>query len=178
MRALVICFLTYVAFVLRTVLPLAGEWGPFLPRVDLALLLVIVCRTGGMTGLLTAAAWGLISDALSRGALGIDVLTFVLVAYGTQLLAARGWMQSPLAGSVVTGTAVFVTAVASSLLRFGADQPLDPSELVTTAGGPALTTAIFVFVLCEIWRWIVGRPASGPSASSAQVANRWHMLTE
>lgn len=179
MRVLVIGVLTYIAFVLRTVLPLAGTWGGYAPRVDLALLLLIICRTTGTTSLLTAAVWGLISDGLSRGALGIDVLSFVLVAYGTKLIATRGWMHAPLAGGAVAGAAVLVTSLASTLLRFPVEQQAPHSvELVMTAGGPALTTAVFVSVLYEGWFWIVGRPSGEPRSSSPQVANRWHMLTE
>lgn len=179
MRVLVIAILTYIAFVLRAVLPLAGTWGGFAPRVDMALLLLIVGRTSGATGVLTAAVWGLISDALSRGAVGIDVLSFVLVVYGAQVIAARGWLQNPLAKSAVAGTAVFVTSLASTLLRFPVEQQAaHPVDLMLAAGGPALTTAILVFVLCEGWCWVVGRPSGGPHSSSPQVANRWHMLTE
>lgn len=179
MRVLVIGVLTYIAFVLRSVLPLVGVWGAYAPRADLALLLWIVCRTTGTTGLVTAAVWGLISDALSRGALGIDVLSFVLVVYGTQVIASRGWLHAPLGSGAVAGGAVLVTSLASTLLRFPVEQQAPhPVDLMMAAGGPALTTAILVFVLCEGWFWIVGRPSGEPGSSSPQVANRWHMLTE
>jgi len=179
MRVLVIGSLTYVAFVLRTVLPLGGTWGAWAPRIDLALLLWIVCRSGGTTGLLTAAGWGLISDALSHGALGIDVLSFVLVAYAVQMIAAKGGMHSPLTCGLVAGSAVVVTLLASTFLRFSADQPgPQPFNLMLTVGGPSVSTAVLVFAVCEGWFSIVGRSSSGPRSMSPQVANRWHMLTE
>lgn len=179
MRVIIIGFLTYAAFVLRTILPLAGSWASCAPRVDLAILLWIVCRSGGATGLLTAAVWGLISDALSQGQLGIDVLAYVLTAYGMQTCTARGWTRSPIATGVVSGASAFITSVATGLLRNAPDLPASlAAELAMAAAGPAVATAVFVFLMCEGWSWIAGRPADGARPSSPEVANRWSMLTE
>jgi len=179
MRVIIIGVLTYAAFVLRTVLPLVGSWASYAPRVDLAILLWVACRTGRTTGLLTAAVWGLISDALSQGPLGIDVLAYVLTAYCMQTCAARGWMVSPIATGVISGASAFITSLATGLLRNAPDTPaLRAGELAMAAAGPAAATAVLVFLACESWSWIAGRPADGARSSSPEVANRWHMLTE
>jgi rod shape-determining protein MreD len=177
MRIFLWIILIYAAFVCRTTMPLMGDWAAYGPRLELALVFGMICPTGGTAGVVCAAGCGLLSDGLTGGLLGIDLVGFVVAGYALQLVVLRGGLHAPWSRGVATGAAVLATSLFSGGLRGGMESRDDFVRLLTESAGSAGATALLVFALCGVWGWIVG-DSSEREPTSPDVANRWRMLTE
>jgi rod shape-determining protein MreD len=179
MKILFLIAITFAVFSLQTSLaPLSGP-GIVRPHLVLGGLVWIVWRAGPFTGLVTAAAWGLIADGLAQGPLGIDLVGFTLAAWIIQLVRERGPGGSAPRVGAVTGGVVFVVSVASVGVReFIERQNVDFSQLLQWAGGQAVATAILAIVLVKVGTLLIGPPADIGAAPTPRVSNRWRMLTE
>jgi rod shape-determining protein MreD len=133
----------------------------------------LAVRSSGRTGLLIAAAWGALSDGLSRGPLGIDVLLFVLAAWCCQVVYARRPADFVLSPAAITGFVVFAVQTASAGARAVCDgAAVDLQRLTYHAAGPAFSTAILVLALASAWRLGGQSLATGKFAPFA-ASNHW-----
>lgn len=179
MKILFLIAITFTVFALQTSLaPLWGA-GALRPQLVLGGLVWIVWRSGPATGLLTAAAWGLIADGLAQGPLGIDLVGFTLAAWIVQLLRERGTSGSALrAGGATGGVVLVVSAATAGVREFIERHQVDPGQLLLWAGGQGLATAILAIALVQVGSLLFGRPADSGAAPPPPVSNRWRMLTE
>lgn len=169
---------TYAAFVVETsVVPLLGL-ASFAPRVVLATLVCLVWRAGGRSGLWMAAAWGLISDGLSTGPLGIDVVVYVLAAAGIQTIRDRILDSSPAMG-LTAGLVAFVVPIVGTGIRMAAERhAIEWDNLVVAAAPAACSTGLLTIGFVLAFRSLFSQRSSEDAASTASVSNRWSMLTE
>lgn len=178
MKILLLLAATYLVFVLETsLLPLFGA-DSIRPRLALAALALVARPCQGRTGILIAAGWGLISDGLSRGSLGIDLVAFVVATWVLQVVRSRSpralWFPGVMTGVVALGVLV-VGASARAAIEQKAIQ-LEP--LCVAAMGAAGTTALLATGLLSLEQLFSRRPPDDNGAAAPHVSNRWSMLTE
>jgi rod shape-determining protein MreD len=148
-RHLLLLLLTYGALVLDAGssawdLP-AGTAPQFLLMA--AAIALLVCPGAG--AILWAAIAGLLSDALSSGPPGLNVVLLSNLAFFAQLVGTRSMRDSAFAGGAVLWVFVTLAALASLLLRcLLAGTPVDLSYLAQYAAGRAGGgAAIFLVVM-------------------------------
>jgi rod shape-determining protein MreD len=183
MRWLWIISWSYLIFVLHSGFARELRIGGCVPHLLLAGLILMTVRTAGSLGtgrlgICLAALWGLLSDCLTDGRLGADVITFVLVAFVIRQMHARWGLTSPARAGVVTAALVAAALVASTSLRLLPDGRIpDLAALGTYAAGSAAYTG-FLAALGSLAARIVWRePMGDDAAASPAVSNKWRMLT-
>src|SRR5690606_9029922 len=137
-RHLLLLPLTYVALVLDAGssawdLP-AGTAPQFLLMV--AAIALLVCPAAG--AILWAAILGLLSDALSSGPPGLNVVLLPNLAFFAQLFGIRTMRDSAFAGGAVVWSFVTLAALGSLLLRCVLEgAPIDLAYLAQYSAGRA-----------------------------------------
>ncbi len=178
MRWFWIILWTYLIFVLQSGFAHAMPIGGYAPHLLLAGLTLMTVRTGGRPSLCLAAAWGMLSDCLTDGRFGADLVGYVLVAFVIGQCNARWDLTSPARAGVVTIVIVGVVQVASIIRHLPPDGRLpDPGALGKFALGSALYTGLLVALVSLAARIVWPRPNGEGAAVSPAVFNKWRMLT-
>ncbi len=131
---------TYFLLVLQTTLGPSIAIGPFLPNLLIAFCVPCFCCGRSRRALCGAAVWGLAVDAMGSGPLGINLISFTLIA---ALFRPQDERQV-----VSTTRIIFLTALAVlplTTLQLAAQWPLTElasrwSELIIYIAGNALYT--------------------------------------
>jgi hypothetical protein len=179
MRWIWILVWTYLIFVLHTgvgrLMAVAGG----APHLALAGMVLMTLRISGREGLVLAAGWGFISDCLTEGRLGPDVMTFVLAGSVIRKLSCRWNLNSPGIAGAASGAIVWGALVIAAGLRIFPDGKLpDLWVPVWHAAGSGIFTGVLVAVVTPAVRYIVPTPAGIGPAPGPDMANKWRMLTE
>lgn len=98
---------TYVLLVIQTTLCPSVAVGPFAPNVLIALSVPCFYRYRSQWAVCGGAVWGLAVDVLGTGAVGINLISFTLVAAILQRSEPRQTV-SPLRIMFVAGAAIFL----------------------------------------------------------------------
>lgn len=178
MKFISIAIWTYLLFVLQTGLARDLTIAGCVPNLILAGLFVILIRIGGQSGLLMAGGWGLLSDMLTDGRLGPDVVCFAVAASLVQHVHARWNLSSPWKLGILSSVLAGAVIVGSASLRMLADgiSP-DWPALGIYAVGSALYAGILVAAVSLAVRLVLGQSAEVAAAESRTVSNQWRMLT-
>lgn len=148
-RHLLLVLLTYVALVFD-----AGSSAWALPEgtapqflLMTAAIALLVCPGAG--AILWAALLGLLSDALSSGPPGLNVVLLANLAFFAQLFGLRAMRDSAFAGGAVVWVFVTLASLGSLLLRSFLDgAPIDLAYYAQYAAGRAGgSAAIFLTVM-------------------------------
>jgi len=177
-RWLWIVLWTYLVFVLHAGFARELQIGKCTPHLALAGLIPLAVRASGRRGIVVAAVWGLLSDCLSDGRLGTDVIVFVLAACCTRRAGARWNLIAPWRTGVfsaVTAWGALVACASLRLLSAGGSPPF--TALGLQAAGSAVYTGLLAALVALTAR-IVWRSTDGDeSAPAPQVSNKWRMLS-
>ncbi len=169
---------TYLIFVLHTGIARDLTVAGCVPNLLLAGLVLLLVRVRGRSGIAMAAAWGLLSDALTDGRLGPDVICFSLTAYAVRQFHARWNLNSPWKSGVLSSVVVAGEMVAATSLRLLADgRSPELSTLGAHAVGSALYTGILVAGMSLAARLVLRQTAESTTPDAPTVSNQWRMLT-
>lgn len=178
MKLIGISILAYAALV--TQVTSAGALAVVGLQINLLLLAVVAAAITleGSWALVAAAGIGLLADSLSRGPLGIDMLSMTLFALLLRTGSAR--RGSP---SIVLRTALVLATACPTLLLSGCarsialDRTLDVEHLTT-----ALTTAVgsaLVFCFATLtFRACTGMLSSFRPSHASRRPGRWTLLAD
>src|ERR1700688_3886413 len=107
MKWITLVLWTYFVFVMQSSFASKLAIARCSPHLVLAGLILAVLRSSTRQAMLLAACWGLISDGLSDGRIGVDVAGFTLSALAIQSLFARKHLGSRVGLSALTGVLVW-----------------------------------------------------------------------
>lgn len=128
---------------------------------------------GGPAGLIYAAATGLLSDALTAGALGMGLITYTLSALLLQRWAKSGLWLGILV-SLLSGVAVGIAAIVGQLTN---SAPVIPEEVAVLSGTHVIWSLPASIVLTLSVRYLGLLSNRDDESPSLTVRNRWRMLT-
>jgi len=170
---------TYLVFVLHSGFARELAIAGCTPHLILAGLILMTVRSGGRQGILLAGGWGLLSDSLTDGRLGVDVVHLTLAALAVQQVHARWPLSSAWRLGALSVVVVWAEVVASTSVRMlsGGQSPHLPA-IVPHAAGPALYTALVVAGMSFAAQIVLRRSTEVIEASAPTVSNKWRMLTE
>lgn len=177
MSVLKIAALTYLVFVLQTAVAPELAIGGAAPQLTLLALTWLALRCGGREGLLWAAVWGLLADALSTGPLGLHLIGFTVLAWLLQSVRQRGPIDSAWQFAVIVGGGVLGVGAMEIIVAQGGTGLHDISAAVwqrLVVSG--MYTAVLAGGLSFGENWFRG-PIREEHSGSPRVSNRWRMLT-
>jgi len=179
MRWLWILAWTYLVFTVQTAFASSLAIGGCAPHLVLAGVVLMTRRVPERTGLVVAGVWGLLSDCLTDGRLGPDVVAFVLAAALMSRLSDRWNLKSPGISAAAGVAIVWVALVISAALRMVPDGRI---HALATLAGHAARSAIWTGALVAIAtlaaRLVLRSPAESDPAATPPMSNKWRMLTE
>jgi rod shape-determining protein MreD len=178
MKWLTLVLWTYLVFVVQSGFASKLAIAGCSPHLVLAGLIVTILHFSARQAVLVAACWGLISDFLGDGRLGVDVALFALSAMVVQSVVVRKHLSSRVRLVTVTGILVWANVIGSASLRSVADgRGLTFAALCGRAAGSAVYTAALI-ALVSLSGAIVRRQSLADAVPAApSVSNRWRMLT-
>lgn len=178
-RVLWLAVATYVLFVAQTSLVRECSIAGIVPQFPCAALALLVVCCRGRTGLVCAAAWGLLADLLGDGRIGGNTLCFCLACAALE----SGLATLPRGIPLIREMAGAVIVAACSILCVAATSALNGDLWAMTSHWPmilwqaAYTSSIAFLLLLATLRWKnTSFDFSSPDAEP--VSNRWTMLTE
>lgn len=178
MKHLGLVFLTYACCVLQTDFRHACAVGPVEPNFPMLALMIVALTVEGGPAVIWAALIGLLSDALTPGRLGIDMLGSVLA-----VLIALRWTARRCSASVLgqaglgTVTVFMVLMLSTSLRSLLAEEPMQPGLLMLTSLATAAYTALLGVVLLFSLRLLKQLRPTRPINESLRISNQWNRLT-
>ena len=177
MRAWQLIIITYITFVMQTSLVHVIEIGGVRPNLVVMGLLLLIPNLSGRLVLLTAAVWGLFSDALAPACPGIDLVCFAMAAFVLWHFQRQGISQTLVGRIVVLFPAAFVLLCSCRLLREIASGTISPADLLIkeSAMTAGFTAALGSLVLIAA-AFRPSRP--GSSIINFTIRNSWKMLTQ
>lgn len=178
MKWLILVLWTYVAFVVQSSFASKLAIAGCAPHFVLAGLILAILHFSASQAVLLAACWGLISDCLSNGRLGVDVACFAVSALAIQSLLARKHLGSQARLAALTGFLVLANVIGSAGLRSvsDVDGPAFAALCGRAAGSAAYTAALIALV--SFSGMVFRRPSLADTAAGGpSVSNRWRMLT-
>jgi rod shape-determining protein MreD len=179
MRWLWIFASTYLLFVLQTGFARHLEIVGYAPHLVLAGIFCLAVRMPGRGGLVVAAGWGLVSDCLTDGRLGPDLVTFVLAAHFIQQLSCRWNLETPGRAGVLSAAIIWAVLVVSTALRTLPDGHIpNLAALARSAAGTAIYTSLLVAAATLAARLVRRSTNGSDTVPVATVSNQWRMLAE
>ena len=179
MRWLWIVMWTYLVFALHTGFAREMQIAGCVPHLMLAGLVLMTIRIPGRARHFVAAGWGIISDCLTEGRMGADVVAFVLAAYCIRCMSPRWNLESPLRAGMLSGLIVWAVIAVSTVVRMLPDGHLPGLALLGRhAAGSAIYTAVLVAAASRAARLLGRSPDRSDPAAVPTVLNKWRMLAE
>ena len=179
MRWLWIFAWTYLVFAVQTAFAGSLAIAGCAPHLVLAGVVLMTRRVPERAGLVVAAGWGLLSDCLTDGRLGPEIVAFVVAAALMSRLSGRWNLKSPGFSAAAGVAIVWVALVISAGLRMVPDGRI---HALATLAGHAARSAIWTGALVAIAtlaaRLIISTPAESDPAATPAMSNKWRMLTE
>lgn len=178
MKWLTLVLWTYVVFVVHSSFASKLAIASCSPHFVLAGLILAILHFSATQAVLLAACWGLISDCLGDGRLGVDVACFAVSALVVQFLFVRKHLDSRVRPAALTGILVLANVIGSTGLRSMGEVhgPAFAALCGRAAGSAAYTAALIALV--SLSGMIVRRQSLADAVPVAPtVSNRWRMLT-
>ena len=171
--------LTYVLFALQSTAAAELAIGGFTPQFVWGALFVWGSRFPRAKGVILAALWGLLSDALAGGRLGPNLIGFVAAVLVLQHLRSMRFLLTPVAIALISLPSVFLTQMIAGCFQYWIEGvKFAPVALTVHSAGEALYTACIIGIAASLRDLFSGNQNISLTPAAPQITQSWRMLTD